>query len=226
MSVANLTGRLPVYTCSDDWAGKTVVVMGNGFSAKQQDFSLFKLPHVRVMIANWGFKTYPDADVLMLSDRHWLAGELGAYNLSEFKGKQIVVTQPAAVLSPDPRMVYMRRAFIKHPRRFDIFNDPGLLVEGHTSATTCLSMAVLRGAKRIALVGIDLAPGPGNRRSLVDARTDSDERASYRYAKQARHFKMQSEYVKKRRVRVFNCSFPSVLECYPMAKLEDVLCSQ
>jgi len=208
-------------TLTREWEGLTAVVIGNGFSILGIDFSpVISHPRMRAMVANGGYRTVPAADLLMCSDRHWLKANP---DLTGFKGSRIIVTRPEAVAKEDPRMVHMQRAFIEHMRGFDIFKDPGLLVEGHTSTSTNISAAVLLGVKRILLLGIDLTPGPGGKRSTYNSDVDDPSRASVRYARQVQHFTAQSFHVKARGVEVFNCSPRSALACYPYATLGDFL---
>ena len=209
-----ITAMIPRHRVRPDWRGQTVVVLGNGTSLLGADLSAIAASKARAMVANGGFALYPAADVLMCADRHWLAE---GHDTSGFRGSLIVVTRPEAVKRPDPRMVAMRRQFIERVTG-DPFADPGLLVEGHTSTSTNISLAVLRGAKRIVLAGIDLCPGPDNRRRSTGDETDDPARAAARYRRQAEHLAMQAKWVRGRGVEVVNASPRSVLDCYPYAE--------
>jgi hypothetical protein len=215
---------IPRHTFTRDWEGRTAVVIGNGPSMLDQrwpnELARAQRLGAHLMVANGGYRTFPFADVLMCSDRHWLAANA---DLSDFAGDMIVVTRPEAVVKVDPRMVHVKREFIERMRPgLDIFRDPGLLVEGHTSTSTNISAAIVRGASRIILVGIDLSPGADMRRRLYDESVDTAEAAASRYGKQVRHLTAQSVWVKHRRVEVLNASPRSALECYSYVKWEDV----
>lgn len=202
----------------DVFAGRTVVVMGNGTSLLGLD--LARLHKADVLVSNGGFLTWPHAHTVMCSDRHYLATDPP---FGQFLGKHIVVTQPQAVVTKDPRMIWSRRAFIEKVHG-DIFADPTILVEGHNSASTNISLAVLQGAKRILLLGIDLAPGKGyRRRAYEDLIEASPQIAKSRYARMAVHLTQQSVHVLARRVQVINCSPRSALTCYPYSTLESEL---
>lgn len=167
-----------------------------------------------LVVTNGGYRTFPFADVLMCSDRHWIAANP---DLSGFEGSQIVVTHPRAaeaVQKVDSRMWFIRRGFVEHISG-DIYADPGRLVEGHTSMSTMISLAVLRGAARIVLVGLDLKPGPDMRRRIYDEATDSEAASAARYARQVQHFNRQAIWVKRRPVHVVNASPRSDLTVYP-----------
>lgn len=157
----------------------------------------------------------------MCSDRNWLPMHP---DLSAFRGKLIMVTRPEAVVKVDPRMRTIRRAHLEHMGP-DIFADPNVLAEGHNSTTTNISQAVLRGASRILLLGIDLTPGPDGRRSAYNPVKDDADRARVRYERQVKHLTKQAESIRRYRpgVKVFNCSPRSALACYPYANIEDLL---
>jgi hypothetical protein len=213
LSVQDVT-RLPVRAFPRDWEGKTAVVVGNGpslLAPEWPDRVLTAGAAAKVLVANGGYKLFPFANVLMCSDRHWLAANP---DLSGFKGETIVVTRPEAIRRLDRRMVHLRRAFIEKVRG-DIFADPKTLVEGHTSTSTNISLAVLRGAARIVLVGIDLTPGPALRRRAYDESRDTLAAAQARYDRQVKHLTMQAAHVRARGVDVLNASPRSALACYP-----------
>lgn len=204
--------------CPEDWLGRTVVLIGNGTSMLAPEWSEAlrdaQKQNAILVVTNGGFRSFPFADVLMCSDRHWIAANV---DLTGFLGRQIVVTHPRAaeaVKRVDPRMWFIRRAFVEHVSG-DIFTDRGRLVEGHTSMSTMISLAVLRGAARIVLVGLDLSPGPDMRRRIYDDAVDTPAASASRYEKQVRHFNRQAAWVRKRPVRVLNASPRSDLEAYP-----------
>lgn len=208
-------------------AGRTAVVIGNGTSLLDPEWT-YRLRYAKahrgayLMVANGGFSAFPFADCLMCSDRHWLAGNP---DFRPFGGERIIVTSPraaAAVVRRDPRMREIRRAYIDSNKAHDIFGNPRVLYEGHTSTTTNISAAVLMGVKRIVLVGIDLAPGPDGRRRLYDETRDTEAAARTRYSKQVRHFKLFVSPLRLKGVEVVNCSPRSALDCWPYATWEDL----
>ena len=202
------------------WAGLTAVVMGNGTSLIGRDLSALARPDVKVQVCNGGFLMYPQADLVMCSDRHYLAADPP---FDKYTGPTIVVTQPQAVVKRDSRMVFCRREYIDRVRG-DIFGNPTVLVEGHTSVSTNISAAVLMGVKRIILLGVDLTPGAGaRRRSYEDELETNLQQASSRYKRMVGHLTKQAGFVLDRGIQVINCSPQSALQCYPYGVLEDVL---
>lgn len=200
---------IPTVKLARDLVGKTVIVSGNGTSILDSVWD-DRLRGKTVFVANGGYKRFPDAESLMCSDRHWLAANP---DLSGFRGRCIMVTRPDAVKRVDPRMVHLRRQFIESVRG-SYFADTGVLTEGHNSTTTNISAAVLRGASRIVLIGIDLTPGAGGRRHSYDNLVDDPLLAKRRYARQVHHIGMQAVQVLARGVEVINASPPSPLDCY------------
>lgn len=208
-----------------DWEGLTAVVVGNGPSlltpAYAPTLAALAGNHgagAKVLVANGGYKLLPGADVLMCSDRHWLKANP---DLSGYRGPEIVVTRPEAVMVEDSRMRATGHEFIERVRG-DIFTDPNRLVEGHNSTSTNISLAVLRGVRRILLLGVDLAPGKDLRRRTYDESQDDYISAMVRYAKQVRHLGLQAYWVKRRQIEVLNCSPKSDLTCYPYASFREV----
>lgn len=205
-----------------DWLGKVAVVIGNGPSlllAETARPDPREYPNVRFLVANGGYKLFPYATSLMCSDRHWLAANR---DLSGFRGPEIIVTRGETPHRHDPRMRYVNRAFIDH-HRGSIFSDPATLVEGHNSTSTNISMACLRGVRKIILLGVDLKPGAGERRRTYDESTDDPVKAAARYARQVQHLTKQAEHVKRKGVLVLNCSPRSALTCYPYSTFAEAI---
>lgn len=208
-----------VHTFEQDWYRDTAVVVGNGPSMLSFPTAELDRPRVRVLVANGGYKLFPTADVLMCTDRRWLAAN--QHLLGEYKGPMIIVTQPKVVTQPDPRMKLLRRRFIGDART-DPFARRDTLYEGWNSTSTSISCAVLRGARRIILVGVDLAPGPNGRRRTYDDSKDNLRNAEMRYARQVNHLTAQAMWVLRKGVQVINCSPRSGLRCYPYADWKDI----
>ncbi len=208
-----------VHTFEQDWYRDTAVVVGNGPSMLSFPVQELRRPRARVLVANGGYKLAPWADVLMCTDKRWLPAN--EHLLADYIGPMIVVTHPEVVKRPDPRMVVLRRRFIGDARR-DPFARRDTLYEGYNSTSTCISCAILRGARRIILLGVDLAPGPDGRRRTYDESKDNLKQAELRYARQVNHLTAQAMWVKRKGVEVVNCSPRSGLRCYPYADWKDI----
>lgn len=212
---------IPVHSAAEEWARKTVVVFGNGHSSLNVDLDQLRSNRKVVsVICNSGMDLFPDADTLICTDRHWLHDNQD--QLDRYKGPEIIVTRSEVLSVVDPRMKFMQRRLVFKTDE-DIFRHKDLLVEGYTSVSTAISLAVLRGSKKIILVGVDLTPGPDGRRRAIGPDHDHPERARQRYKVQIAHLNLQSKWVKAHHVKVFNCGHRSDLVCYPYAELENVL---
>jgi hypothetical protein len=218
MQVRRLPAGRAWHTLGPDWRGETAVIVGNGTSMVDVNLSVCKQPGVRVLVTNGGWRLFRRADVLMCSDRHWLRDH--GMEVRHFLGTEIIVTQPQAIPVFDRRMRFMRRAFIEHVAPESYFANPALLVEGHTSITTNMSVAVHRGVRRILLVGIDLAPGADGRRRATENITDNPTLAAQRYEKQAKWFRMLAPWIERAGIEVVNCSPRSILTCWRYSTIE------
>jgi hypothetical protein len=179
------------------------------------------IPWTRTLVSNGGYRHFPMADVLMCTDRRWLTANQGEL-ADGYKGSMIIVTRPDIVKVWDPRMVLLRRKYIKDASG-DIFARRDTLVEGWTSTSSMIATAVLRGSRRIILIGVDLAPAPDGKRRIYD---DSVERSTpqmeKRYQRQVNHLTMQADWVNRKGIEVINASRPSGLQCYPYARWDDI----
>lgn len=207
-----------IHTFTQDWARDTAIVLGNGTSLLTFPQDTLTRPRSRTLVANGGYRWLPRADVLMCTDKRWLRANP---DLRGYLGDTIVVTRPEAVVRVDPRMLFVHRRFIGDARS-DPFSRRDTLVEGWNSTSTNISLAIIRGARRIILLGVDLQPGADGRRRIYDESRDQAKVAAARYARQVRHLTMQASWIKRKGVMVVNCSPRSELECYPYAKWSDL----
>lgn len=206
-----------------DWVGQTALVLGNGPSTLGYEPEHFDRPSSRLLVCNGGYLRFPHAHLLVATDRKWLLTETTKDEpFAGYRGGEILITRPEAAQAYDPRMIYVKRLDLARFRGVDQFADPGLVVEGWTSVTTMIAAAVMRGARRIILLGVDLQPGKGNRRRSYDESVDTPSAAEKRYAKQIADLEAQMPHVKRRGVEVLNASPGSGLKCYPYVSWEDV----
>jgi hypothetical protein len=222
---ANDTFPFPKRTLTKDWSGETALVIGNGTSIEGIDTAqLRSFQRVgRVIVMNSGVDTYPNADVLMCCDRRWLGAQ---QDLRRFKGGEIITTQPDYVghaLEADPRLSWMPRCYVELREAAHAIADPSILVEGHTSVSSAISMSVHRGVRRIIIIGLDLRPGPQRKRRAGDDTPDNIDASRRRYAKQAIHLGKHATLLRNRGVEIINCSPPSVLRVYPMGDLSECM---
>jgi hypothetical protein len=224
MSAGNY--QFPQRRLRRDWSGETALVIGNGTSVEDIDpLFLRAFQKVgRVLVMNSGMRTYPKADVLVCADRRWLGA---TPSFSPFKGREIITTQPASIhpgLAHDPRLSWMKRCYVDFQRdAAQAINDPEVLVEGHTSVTSAISIAAHRGVRRIIIIGLDLRPGAQRKRRAGDDTPDNIDNARRRYAKQALHLGKQAALIREKGIQVINCSPPSIFKTYPMGDLMECI---
>lgn len=209
------------HSFEQDWYRDTALVLGNGPSLLSFPQSLLARPRARTLVANGGYLYLPGADVLMCTDKRWLAAHTA--DLTGYTGPMIVVTRPEVLPDNfvDPRMVFVRRRFIGDARS-DPFARRDTLAEGWNSTSTNISLAIVRGARRIILLGVDLQPGTDGRRRIYDESRDNLKVATARYARQISHLTLQAQWVRRKGVKVINCSPRSGLTCYPYADWKDI----
>lgn len=127
-----------------DWEGETVFVVAGGPSVGAVDIN--RLRGQRVVVINSSYALVPWADALLFSDRRWWVEH--QYRVREtFEGQIITVTPPDK--SYDGLLVLERQ------RSGGLSTDPTRLAWWHTSLTSAINMIVLRGAKRICILGLD-----------------------------------------------------------------------
>jgi hypothetical protein len=190
----------PYYVCADRWKGQSVAIIGNGPSLRGRDLSVLSTFVDRVVTTNQSHLLYPDSDMQMCSDRHWLKvkSDWGTY-----RGPLIIVTRPEEIVFPDPRMRSMRRIHIWNTK--SPLANPGILAEGHNSVTTSMSFSTMEGAAKLYLFGVDLAPGPmGERR--WDRLEQETVHAIPRYQRMANDIKKHISSCAQRGTTVINCN--------------------
>lgn len=212
---------------SPDWRGENVLIVGNGTSTASLSPLLlaeFSTLYGRVIVINSGSYVFPRADLLVCPDKTWLGQHSG---LGHFLGPEIITTQPDHVNFTDERLGWMKRIFIGSGRHSCVKSailDPSMVVEGHTGISTAIAISVLRGAKRIIIVGMDLAPGPDDKRRLWGTETDT-ERHKFRYGVQIQHLAAQYRVIKAAgyKVDILNASPLSECQVYPYANFKDLM---
>ena len=101
-------------------------------------------------------------------------------------------------------------------------DDPARVKTGKNGAYIAVQMAVHAGAKRILLLGVDMKPGAPGEMHWFGLHPDGD-RHMPDFAGMRETWKTLVEPLKSRGVEVVNCSPDSALDCFPKARLEDVI---
>jgi hypothetical protein len=136
----------------DDWAGRTVVVAASGESAGDIAPRIGSCG-ARVIAVNLTFRLFPNADVLYAADSgfwQWYA------DARAFTGVKVAPDVRAQLYCKAIRVVDIPRD-VSGRRNDRMIFEPGERIGcgGGNSGFQALNIAVLLGAKRIALVGFD-----------------------------------------------------------------------
>jgi len=162
------------YRVPRDWIGETVAIVASGHSVLTFDFE--RIAGLKTIAVKDGYRKVPEADVLLIGD-HRYAGRNPEF--SEYKGPLILYTDPEPLpecWASDPRIKYIP----KEPGG-GLSENPRSLRGTFTTTALAINLAVLHGAKRILLVGVDGHPGPNGERHF---HSDKKEHWYARYARQ------------------------------------------
>ena len=185
-----------VTTWKDRWVGETVFVLASGPSLTHADVELVQ--GRKTIVTNTTYKIAPWANVLFFHDTRWF--EHYKSDLDSFKG-EIVTISPT-----------------KHPRVTRL-SKPLLNAYGNSGAGA-ISLAILAGAAKVILLGVDAQydkkvhwhgdhpSGLGNARSVN---------------KWPAQFEKVAQHAKDNNCIVLNASRNTKLKCFEKVQLEDVL---
>jgi len=195
------------YIVPRDWAGETVAIVASGLSVNSFDFG--RIAGLRTIAVKDGYLKVPDAEVLMIGDHRYA---LRTPDLSAYKGPLILYTDPV----PLPEALWDERIrFIPKVAGRGLSDNPGQLRGTFTTVALAINLAVLRGATRILLVGVDAKAGPNNERHFSGS---LKEHWGQRYERQKWGFSRLTEDLKARGIRVLNMNPDSAVKWFPFAK--------
>src|SRR5690606_2440208 len=136
-----------------------------------------------------------NADALLIGDHRYARRKP---DLSRYLGPLILYTDP----KPLPgELADERIQFIPKVAGGGLSRNPGELRGTFTTTALAINYAVLRGAKRILLIGVDGKPGENNERHFVG---DIQEDWSKRYDRQRWGFNRLPFDLKQLGVQVYN----------------------
>lgn len=190
-----------------DWEGQSVAIVASGPSVESFDFT--RIEGLKTIAVKDGYLKVPHADVLMIGDHRYARR---TPDLSGYLGPLILYTDPM----PLPEELHDDRVrFIPKVPGTGLSRDPAELRGTFTTTTLAINYAVLRGSRRIYLVGVDMQPGPEGQRWA-----DRPEKEGWpmRYKRQAWGYQRQPKELKALGVKVFNLNPKSALKLYPFLK--------
>ena len=164
-------------------------------------------------MVNDGFRMAAWADAHVALDEDWWT----------FHGKEVRKTfqGESYCIEPSVRDRFGAR-YLKPVIRDGFSLDWNSPSYGADTGQFAIQLAILKGARRILLLGYDMGDGPsGERHWFGDHPKPLRNTSPYglfleKYAKAA-------EWCRENGVEVINCSRRTRLECFPRARLEDVL---
>ena len=201
-----------------DWRGKTVVIAASGPSQRREDIE-FASARATVLAINNTWEIAPAAAAVYAGDNSWWQCQepgYGQHAIREFSG---------LLVSGSNHTTQVRRL----PSRevgIEIYGEN--LGDGGSSTYQAINIAVLWGASRILLTGVDcMRPGehwhgthaaknaPGTN-PLANARASTMQ-------KWIKAFSQMAPLLAARGVEVINCTRVTALTAFPTDRLENVL---
>ncbi|MHB2169958.1 hypothetical protein [Alsobacter sp. R-9] len=177
-----------------DWAGRTVYLIGGGPSLKGFDFQVLRGRGIVVAI-NDAILAAPWADVAFSIDTVWIRNRVEA--LRDWGG-EFVAAVPQGYEPPEG----VRGRFLQRKQGTGVSPLPWIIMTGDNSGYAALSMALMRGAARVALLGYDMTT-PGHWHEGYNWRSRYGARD---YPRWAAMFGTLAVAAKARGVDVVNCN--------------------
>lgn len=192
------------YTAKRDWVGCTVAIVASGPSVNSFNFE--RIAGLKTIAVKDGYQKVPHADVLMIGDHRYARR---TPDLSGYLGPLILYTDP----KPLPHELRDERVrFIPKVPGAGLSANPNELRGTFTTTALAINLAVLRGSRRILLVGVDAKAGPNNERHFTGA---LNEEWHDRYKRQQWGLGRQPRDLKKLGCKVYNLNPDSALKEYP-----------
>ena len=192
------------------WSDRPVILLGGGPSIRGLDFSI--LPSIGYVVGvNQGMFDC-DVDAGISIDRTFVRRNLAA--LRAFASMSELYLAVGERDDLDLKAIYLRDAMPP------LSHDQGSVHPGGTSGYAALNLAVLKGAKRILLLGYDYGAASG-RRHYHDAYRMMDPSDDASWRRWAANFHEASRNLVG--VEVMNASPLSRIACFPKCSVEDGL---
>lgn len=205
--------RLPQFSrLSQDWASRTVFLLGGGPSLSGFDFLALQGRGVVVAI-NDALLAAPWANCAFTIDMVWLGQRRVAIVEFVARGGEMVAAVPDRYCDGQPGVTYVERV----PGVW-LSENGAQIYTGDNSGFAALGMAIMRGAARIALLGYDMT-GPGH---FHGGYPWPCRFGAANYSRWARSFQVLAVQARNRGIHVINCNPNSAVDCFPVGRWEDV----
>ncbi len=189
------------------WAGETVAVIASGPSAGEAAIDLLA-GRAKVIAVNDSWRLCPWADMLYAADQRWWKHH---EYVTEFKGERWSQQQGTIDWPEEAKRAGIR--IIQSKNEKGISFDPERIHTGMNSSFQALNLAILQGASRVLLIGLDLAV-IGGRTHWFGTHPGKLERNSP-YASFRKEFMVAAPQIERAGIEVVNCSLLSTLACFP-----------
>lgn len=193
-----------------EWAGETVAVVGSGPSLRQRDVDRLRR-RARVIVVNDSWRLCSWADMLYAADHRWW--QYHDY-VRQFQGQR--VTQQSGPKQWPAEAAANGLTVLQSRNNPGFSEDPAVIHTGSNSGFQAVNIALLRGASRILLLGIDLY-GTHWFGEHPPALRKNSPHAMFRKA-----FAEAAAQLDYSSVSVINCSLLSTLECFPKRTVREV----
>ena len=201
-----------------DWRGETVVIAASGPSQRREDIK-FASARAKVMAINCTWEIAPAAEVLYACDNSWWQCPdpgYGRHALREFCG--LLVSGSSHT---------MRAHHIPHREVSEAVYGVNF-GDGGNSAYQAINIAVMWGAARILLTGVDCArpgqhwhgPHSTNNAPGTNPIANAREETAKKWIKA---FDRVAPLLAARGVEVINCTRETALECFPRMTIDEAL---
>lgn len=191
-----------------EWPGETAFVVAGGPSVATQPIEL--LAGRKVIAVNNSWTVVPNADFLFFGDSRWWQH----YGRAAEKGFRGRIVTCASGVSHIPRLLRVRAFSPPH-----LSGDRSAVMMRRSSVSGAINLAVLLGAAKIVLLGVDAKPGAAGRTHHHDPHPwgqrpkcwDDQRNEFYELAKSLRG------------VEVINASPGSACKSWPVMTLEQAI---
>lgn len=197
---------------SESWKDEWVCIIGGGTSVKDINMDLL---HGFLTLGVNNSALILNTDALFSLDYNWIKSSYPQY--LNFSGEKYLAMQEGNMMKTikDPQAQYLRR------NTLDGLSTNKTAIHGHNSGYGALNLAVLKGAKRILLLGFDFYKRDG-RAHWHEEYPRRPRARTVLYEGWARKFNTMVPVLNQLGIMVLNCSLHSKIECFPKIESHEI----
>jgi len=187
-----------------DWVGEVVAIVASGPSVAE--FKFRRIKELKTIAVKDGYHAVPSADVLLIGDHRYARRNP---DLSQYLGPLILYTDPV----PLPEKLFDSRIeFIPKVAGGGLSENPRELRGSFTTTALAINYAVLRGARKVLLIGVDGKAAPDGTKYFVG---EHKEDWHMRYERQRWGYSRLPRDFRRLGVQVFNLNPKSAVKEFP-----------